>query len=132
MFERYTELATESECSIPSSYLSRTANFKETLSRYIGDTYEFVVLRNAAPTERQTLLLPFHFRHVPLADTVHDQNPVENIAVFKQNDEDFLSLVHVALKLRNDITSHPGSKGVDVNEKEELASIPSSVGYTCL
>jgi len=53
---------------IPSSFLSRTATFKDALLKFVTDIYEFVVLRNAAPSERQTLLVPVRFRHVPLSN----------------------------------------------------------------
>lgn len=35
--------------------------------------------------------------------------------------------MHVALRLRSDIMSHPGFKGCDVSEEAELASVPPSV-----
>ena len=90
-------------------------------------THEFIVPRNVAISERQTLLLPRLFSHIALSEMVCGQNSAENIPVFRQQDDDFLSLVHVALKLRSDIMSHPAFEGCDVSEEAELASIPPSV-----
>lgn len=72
VFERYKELASEPDSTIPSSYVSRLGTFKETLSKYIGDTYEFVVMRNETPFEKRTLLLPIRFRHIPLSEMACD------------------------------------------------------------
>ena len=58
---------------------------------------------------------------------VSGQNSAEHIPLFRPQDDDFLSLVHVALKLRSDIMSHPAFEGCDVSEEAELASIPPSV-----
>ena len=85
----------------------------------------FVFLRNAIPSERQTLLIPVRFRHVPLSEALTNDN--SDIPVFRENDDEFLSLVHVALKLRSDILSHPAFKGSDITEENESSSIPSSV-----
>ena len=58
---------------------------------------------------------------------VSDQDSAENIPIFREQDDDFLSLVHVALRLRSDIMSQPAFEGCDVSEEAELASIPPSV-----
>ena len=36
-------------------------------------------------------------------------------------------MVHVALKLRSDVLSHPAFTGVNVNQEAEIASVPNSV-----
>jgi len=131
VLERYKELANELDIMIPSSFLSRTASFKDALLKFVTDIYEFVVLRNAAPSERQTLLVPVRFRHAPLSNVLEtsdsSQTGLENIPIFKPDDGNYLSIVHVALQLRSDIMSHRGFEGVDVNETAEMDSIPSSV-----
>jgi len=131
VLESYKELANELDIMIPSSFLSRTASFKDALLKFVTDIYEFVVLRNAAPSERQTLLVPVRFRHAPLSNVLEtsdsSQTGLENIPIFKPDDGNYLSIVHVALQLRSDIMSHRGFEGVDVNETAEMDSIPSSV-----
>ena len=47
VFERYKELASECDCTIPASYVSRLGTFKEILSN-VADIYEFLVLRNVS------------------------------------------------------------------------------------
>lgn len=127
VFNRYKELAREIDVEVPSSYISRLATFKEALSKFVEGVYDFVVLRNAIPTERTTLLIPNTLQHIPLSKVVDDEYNNGTIQIFRQNDDDFMSMVHVALKLRSDIIAHPGFKGVNVSETAELASVPSSV-----
>ena len=73
--------------------------------KFVTDFYDFIVLRNAAPSERRTLLVPVQFAHVPLTDISESssQSGLDSIPIFKPDDSDFLSIVHVALKLRSDI-----------------------------
>ena len=127
VFSRYKELASEIDIEVPSSYFSRLATFKETLCKFIGGVYDFVVLRNVSPTDRKTLLIPNTLHHVPLSNLVVDDSNNDTIPIFRHNDDDFMKMVHVALKLRGDIIAHPGFKGVNVSEMAEVASVPSSV-----
>lgn len=92
-----------------------------------------MVLRNAIPTERTTLFVPNSLSHMPIAElvsgTIHNRegDKEDGMKIFRGADDDFVSMVHVALKLRGDIVSHPGFKGVNVNKAAEIASVPQSV-----
>lgn len=46
---------------------------------------------------------------------------------YEPDDDIFLSLVHVALKLRGDIMVHKGHEGFGVSKSDELACIPPSL-----
>ena len=50
-----------------------------------------------------------------------------DIPIYKPKEDIFLSLVHVALKLRGDILSQPNHKGFNVNDKEVKEFIPDNV-----
>ena len=60
-------------------------------------------MRNQEIGDRQTVLVPMNFRHIPitrLSDERDDESPMQ---VYKPGDNEFLELVHVALRLRSDI-----------------------------
>ena len=65
IWNRYCELATEKETTIPKSYFSRRATFKDKLSEYVSDVYDFIVLRSEAIESRQTVLVPRKLTHIP-------------------------------------------------------------------
>lgn len=136
VLNRYKELANEINVDVPSSFVSRRGSFKEFLCRFVGDIFDFTVLRDTTPNERTTLLIPRSLSHVPLSKLVNgtgcggdsdDSDDLDKIQIFRPSGDDFLSMVHVALKLRGDILAHPGFKGVDVSEAAEMASVPSSL-----
>ena len=90
--------------------------------------YDFIVLRNAAPSERQTLLVPKECAHVLVSKQIGTED-TDNIIIpiFRREDDEFRAMVHVALKLRSDVLSHPAFTGVNVNQEAEIASVPNSV-----
>ena len=50
------------------------------------------------------------------------------IPSFKHEDQDtFLSMVHVALRIRADMVSHPKPKGLDISEDRAIDCIPNSL-----
>ncbi|CAH3035152.1 unnamed protein product [Porites lobata] len=78
--------------------------FKEHITPHVADFYDFVLLRNQAIAERQTVLSE------------------SRIPVFQPDErDDFLSLVHVALKIRSDILSQPWHQGLNVSREDALA-----------
>jgi len=44
-----------------------------------------------------------------------------------QEEDEFLSMIHVALKRRSDILSHPAYEGVNVSEEEAIKCVPDSL-----
>ena len=84
-------------------------------------------MRNQEIGDRQTVLVPMNFRHIPitrLSDERDDESPMQ---VYKPGDNEFLELVHVALRLRSDILAHPHHKGLDISEDAVMACIPDSL-----
>ncbi|CAH3166947.1 unnamed protein product [Porites lobata] len=101
---RYCSLASENNIDIPPSFRSRMTTFKEHITPHVADFYDFVLLRNQAIAERQTVLSE------------------SRIPVFQPDErDDFLSLVHVALKIRSDILSQPSHQGLNVSREDALA-----------
>ena len=128
VWERYLEMANAIPVEVPPSYRSRLSTFKEALIPLVDEVYDFIVLRNAAPSERQTLLVPKDCAHVPVSKLIDTEDTDEmTIPIFRREDDEFLAMVHVALKLRSDILSHPAFTGVNVNQEAEIASVPNSV-----
>ena len=52
---RYCSLANENNIDIPPSFRSRMITFKEHITPHVADFYDFVLLRNQAIAERQTV-----------------------------------------------------------------------------
>ncbi len=47
--------------------------------------------------------------------------------LYKAGDNEFLELVHVALRLRSDILAQPCHKGLDISEDAVMACVPDSL-----
>lgn len=126
--KRYEDLAGEAGIVIPASYLSRLATFGDRLSSIVGGVYDFIVLRDPVNIERKTVMVPRKFSHVPVSNLKSFEEDIEDkIPIFRSGDDDFLSMVHMALKLRSDIQSQPEFTGVDVNENAAIDCVPASL-----
>ena len=101
---RYCSLAAEQNMDIPPSFRSRMTTFKEHIAPYVADVYHFVLLRDQAVSERQTVLVPIKFGHITVSQVLNQQAQSDPLIPIYQPDEkdDFLSMVHVPLKLRYD------------------------------
>ena len=71
---RYCSLANENNIdNIPPSFKSRMTTFKEHIAPHVADFYDFVLLRNQAIAERQTVLVPIKFSHIPVSQVLNHQ-----------------------------------------------------------
>ena len=128
VWERYLEMANGILVEVPPSYRSQLSTFKEALILLVDEVFYFIVLRNAAPSERQTQLVPEDCAHVPVSKLIDTEDTDEiTIPIFRRENDEFLAMVHDALKLRSDVLSHPAFIGVNVNQEAEIASVPNSV-----
>ena len=104
---RYEELCEEAgTCPLPS-YISRRASFKEKLEVLINKVYQCLVPLQGHPSERKTVLIPLNFAERKLEEIIHNDDEKEELAklhipAYKAEDDIFLSLLHVAIKLRSD------------------------------
>ena len=99
----------------------------------VGDLFEFVQPLMRDKSEREPLLVPCNYSHQVIADSYYQQTSDDSDDVlltmpnYQPQDNDFLSLVHVALKIRNDVVSSPGHKGFEVSEEAAIACVPDSL-----
>ena len=126
---RYCSLAAEQNMDIPPSFRSRMTTFKEHIAPHVADVYDFVLLRDQAVSERQTVLVPIKFCHIPVSQVLNQQAQSNPIIPIYQPDEkdDFLSMVHVALRLRSDILAQPAHQGLNVCTEDATACVPESL-----
>lgn len=104
-FHRYglvTVFSNEADGEIPCSFVSCMATCKEKFILHLDAAYKFIVLHDQPVSGGQILLVPVKFRYLPsskLLDSAGEENlstnPVNNIEL----ENEFLSTVHVALKL---------------------------------
>ena len=114
---------------IPPSFRSLMTTFKEHIAPHVADVYDFVLFRDQAVSERQIVLVPIKFCHIPVSQVLNQQAQSNPIIPIYQPDEkdDFLSMVHVALKLRSDILAQPGHQGLNVCTEDGIACVPESL-----
>ena len=130
VWNRYCTLATEAQMDIPSSFQSRRNTFKDKLADHLVGIYEVIVLHDQARNEPRTVLVPSKFRHIPLSAMLkEDSTDIKRlIPSFKHEDQDmFLTMVHVALRIRGDMLSQPKPEGISVSEDRAIGSIPDSL-----
>ena len=128
VWERYCTLAKEADITIPLSFMSRKSTFKQKLAERVDGVYEIIVLRDQARTVPRTLLIPTKFRHIPLSAMVKNNDEQLTIPTFKhQTDDSFLSMVHVALRIRGDMLSHPIPDGFEISEDRAIDYVPDSL-----
>ena len=103
------------------------------LQTSIQHIYELIVLHDKNPNESRTVLVPLNFKQKDEFDLDDDILNEENDDVLSwqtkktREEEDFLSMLHVALKLRGDIHSHKHVDGVDINEDNAIQYVPESL-----
>ena len=75
------------------------------------------------------MLVPSKFRHLPVSAMINDDSDVKRlIPTFKHDDQDtFLTMVHVALQIRGDMLSHPKPIGWDISTDRAIDCIPDSL-----
>ena len=73
MWLRFFSLAAEQNVDIPHSFRSRMTTFKEYIAPPVADVYDFRVLRDQATAERQTVLVPIKFCHIPVSQVLNRQ-----------------------------------------------------------
>ena len=86
---------------------------------------------NQAIGDRQTVIVPIDYQYIPIT-RLSERDNESVLRVYKPDDNEFLELVHTALKLRSDILTQPGHKGLDISEDAVMSCIPDRfVHFTC-
>ena len=75
------------------------------------------------------MLVPIKFSHSPVSQVLNQQTQSQPAMPVYQPGErdDFLSVVHVALKLRSDIIAHPSHQVLNVCKEDAIACVPDSL-----
>ena len=75
------------------------------------------------------MLVPIKFSHIPVSQVLNQQTQSEPAMPVYQPDErdDFLSMVHVALKLRSDIIAQPSHQGLNVCKEDAITYVQDSL-----
>jgi hypothetical protein len=126
VWDRYVKLSDDSNTVIPKSFISRRGTFKEKLQLQVSNFITFVQ-PVGGPAERETLLFPSKFVGVAISQLSEENDEKLTMPRYEPQDDIFLSLVHVALKLRGDLTARPGHIGFGVTEQNAFNCIPESV-----
>lgn len=127
VWKRYCDLTELAGIEIPQSYISRRYSFKEKLEPHVRDVYEFIPMANQAIENRQMLLIPVKFTHVPISEMASEGDESFPMPVYQHQQDNFLEMVHVALKLRSDIMAQPVYKGFKVTEDEAISCVPDNL-----
>ena len=130
VWNRYCTIAEEFSLDIPQSFMSRLGTFKDKLAPYISEFYEIVVLHEKAPNGRSCVLVPLKYNHIPVSKIVEAEEETSStltIPTYRPQEDDFLSMIHVALKLRGDILSHPTYNGLNISEDDATECVPDSL-----
>lgn len=93
----------------------------------LSEHHDFVVMHNQAVGDRQTVLIPLSMRHIPITNLLDQRDGESMMRYYKAGDNEFLELVHVALRLRSDILAQPSHKGLDISEDAVMACVPDSL-----
>ena len=122
----YCHLAKTGNIIIPTSFFSLRSSFRKKLEPHIMHFYEFMTLHNQAVEDRQTLLIPTKYAHIPTSKLA-TEDLKSPLLQFQPKDDGFLEMVHVALMLRSDIMAQPRYEGSNVNEDEAISCVPDNV-----
>ena len=129
IWKRYCDISDEANIAIPPSFKTHLATFKEKLQPHVADIFDFIVLYDQAPSDRKSVLVPKHYAHVPIGKMTISEEATEcrMIPQFKSKEDEFMSMVHVALKLRADILVHPPHQGFVVHEDDAIDCVPKDL-----
>jgi len=127
VWKRYCHLAETADIDVPACFTSRRSSFKEKLKPYISNFFEFVVMHNQAVEDRQTLLVPTKYGHVPISKLIAEDEDAHTIPAYQPVDDLFLEMVHVAFKLRSEIMAQPPYEGFNISEDEAISCVPENL-----
>jgi len=124
----YCSLAAEQNMAVLPSFRSRMTTFKEHIASHVEDVYDFVLLDDQAVSECQTVLVPIRFSHIPVSQVLNQQPQSNSTMPIYQPEwkDDFLCMVHVALKLRSDTLAQPVHQCLNVCTKDAIVCVPES------
>ena len=125
VWDRYCAISKENNVEILHSFVSRMSTFKEKLVLLIRKFYEIIVLHD----ERRTVFVPIEFSRKQWSNRKNedDDTVLCTIPEFRPQDEDFSSMVHLALKLRSDICEKTPLTTININDQAAIDCVPESL-----
>ena len=129
-WDRYKALAEKAQIEVPRSFISRRSTFKDKLLLSLGNLMDCVQPLERSPSERLSLLIPTKYANIAvskLANESADTDDLLTMPTYKPHEDIFLSLVHVALKIRGDLMEKPGLEGLGVSEQDAIDCVPDSL-----
>ena len=98
----------------------------------VGNIIECVQSLERGPFERHTLLIPSNFTNVAVSRVVSETSAEADssltMPIYEPNGDIFLSLVHIAIKIRTDKIETPGQ----VSETDAIGCVPCNICfYNC-
>ena len=112
-WERYTTLAEKEQIEIPSS--SRRSTFKDKLLLRLANVIDCI------PSGRESLLIPIKCANLAVSQLLL------TMPTYEPNEDIFLFLVHVALKIRGDLMEAPGHRGFGISEQDAIDCVPDGL-----
>ena len=106
-WDRYCTLAEKAAIEIPPSYTSRRTTSKQKVMHKVGNIIECMQSLERGPFEHHTLLIPSKLTNVAVSRLVSETSAETDssltVPIYEPTEDIFLSLVHIALKIRTDI-----------------------------
>ena len=129
VWDRYCDISKENNVEIPHSFVSRMSTFKEKLVPLIRKFYEIIVLHDRPANGRRTVFVPIEFSRKQWSNRKNedDDTVLCTIPEFRPQDEDFSSMVHLALKLRSDIREKTSLTTININDQAAIDCVPESL-----
>ena len=93
----------------------------------VGDVFEFVQPLQRNELERETLLVPYKHSHDLIAEQFYnnaDDDEMLTIPSYQPQEDTFMSLLHVALKIMRDLIAQPRHNGFTVDEDTAIKCVP--------
>ena len=82
--------------------------------------------------DRHTLLIPNQFANTALSQLDSKRSAVDDLLTmrtYESKDNIFLSLVHVAFKIRSDLKNKPGFEGLSINAMDAQECVPKEPAH---
>ena len=82
-----------------------------------------------SPSERLSLPIPTKFANVAVSKLANERADIDDLLTmptYEPHKDIFLSLVHVALKIRGDLMEEPGLQSLSVSEQDAIDCVPDS------
>jgi len=92
-----------------------------------GNATDFVQPLEKIPSERLSLLIPTKFANVAVSILANERADTDDLLTMPTYGPHEDTVVHVALKIRRDLTEEPGLQSLSVSEQDAIDCVPDSL-----